>query len=108
MPEAPVPSQADRIELLLASIVQKQQEQTAAINSSGQLVQWIVDNVKDIFAFFGSPQMMVMMSGMMPGMMPEPDSPDNAEDDSEDDSASDRPEYQHPDDGPAEPEPAPF
>jgi hypothetical protein len=99
-PEAPVPSQADQILARLDAIEARLDKQADGINNVGSLVQWITDNVKDIFAFFGSPQMMGMMGQMAGGMMPAgptPEIPDLTGDDSDHESGDE------PADGTAEP-----
>jgi hypothetical protein len=110
LPDTPV-DPANEIQATLATLLAKQSEQTDAINATGALVQWIVDNVKDVFAFFGSPQMLGMMGQLGGGMMPPAmaqqmtQAQDLTGDTTSDDTAS---EPAGPEDGPASGGPAPF
>lgn len=67
----PVPdTEARQILANQEKILARLDQLTEAVNTSGALTQWIVDNVKGIFEMFGNPQMMSMMTGMAGGMMP--------------------------------------
>lgn len=68
--EAPVPSQADRIESKLDELIELDKQLIGAFNEVGSKVFWIVDNVKGIFEMFNNPQMLGMMQGMMGGGIP--------------------------------------
>lgn len=68
--EAPVPSQADRIEQRLEAIEESLAAIKDAFNGVGANVVWLCDNTKGIFEMFNNPQMLGMMQGMMGGGIP--------------------------------------
>jgi len=68
IPEAPATTDIQRVLQNQELILAKQAEQTAAINSMGANVQWIIDNVQGIFQMFSNPQFMAQLPQMMGGM----------------------------------------
>lgn len=53
----------------IAALNERLDKVVAALNGTGQNVQWIVDNVSGIFQMFSNPEIVnQMMSGMMSGM----------------------------------------
>lgn len=78
--ETPALTDTERILQKQDRIIAKQAEQTAAINSLGTNVQWLIDQANGIFQMFSSPAFMnQMLSGGIPnggpGSGPEAESP---------------------------------
>lgn len=75
-PEYPAPTDADEIKQLLRQVLEAQSaimmrldNQAIGINSIGENMQWLVQNVQGIFQMFASPQFMSQMSNMLMGGM---------------------------------------
>jgi hypothetical protein len=67
-PETPVLTDVQQLTMAYNKLSDKVDEQTAAINSLGANVQWIIDNVQGIFQMFSNPAFMAMMPQMMGGV----------------------------------------
>lgn len=75
-PETPVMTDPEKILYGIDEIYRKIQEISArqdthaeAVNSLGQNMQWLVDNVQGIFQMFASPQFMSTMTNTLMGGM---------------------------------------
>jgi hypothetical protein len=67
-PEAPATTDIEQVLANQALILEKMTAQTAAINSLGANVQWIIENVQGVFQMFSNPQFMAQLPQMMGGM----------------------------------------
>jgi hypothetical protein len=69
IPESPALTDVENILVKLENIDNALSLHTEAVNGLGANVQWIVDNVKDIFQMFHSPMFTAMMGQAMTGAM---------------------------------------
>lgn len=69
LPESPVPTEAQQILDNLAQVNARLDRQAEGINSIGENLQWLVDNVKHLFQVFSSPGFMGQMMSAMNGQM---------------------------------------
>lgn len=67
-PEAPATTDIQQVLLNQEMILAQQTAMIGAINSLGQNVQWIIDNVQGVFQMFSNPQFMAQLPNVMGGM----------------------------------------
>lgn len=64
-----IKSRLDKLETALAATNDRLDNQAAGINSIGENMMWLVNNVQGIFQMFASPQFMSQMTNLLRGQV---------------------------------------
>ena len=66
-PDTPADTEVEALHKKLDSLLEQNERIIAALNGLGANMQWILDNVKDIFQMFKSPMFTGMVGNMISG-----------------------------------------